>query len=204
MSAIIAIMLLAGLGMVQRNLFSGKVSVRYSPLRIAAVTNGVIVVTSLLLFLLGENKAAALTPRLFAARPCLPCRHRCKFCCCKMRGAARCWARRAARSPLSGSAIGALFGGWMITAGPGWRFVALPAALLVSCAQFAADLCLPSAASGLIKPLAAIPCHGSPRVSINRLAQAKAADCSKSSRARVYQPCCSDGGKVVNGQRGEG
>ncbi|MED5645297.1 MFS transporter AraJ, partial [Enterobacter bugandensis] len=60
-SALMAIMLLGGLGMVLGNLFSGKVPVRYSPLRIAAVTDGVIVVTLLLLFLLGENKAAALT-----------------------------------------------------------------------------------------------------------------------------------------------
>lgn len=60
-SAIIMIMMLVGLGMVLGNLFSGKVSARYSPLRIAAVTDGVIVLTLLLLFLLGENKTASLT-----------------------------------------------------------------------------------------------------------------------------------------------
>ena len=91
-----------------------------------------------------------------------------------------------------GSAIGALFGGMMIAAGPGWRFVALPAALLSFLALSSLLIYPPSAASGLIKPAGGYSCHGSPRVSINRLAQAKkAADCSKSSRARVSSPCCS-------------
>ena len=130
-SAIIAIMLLAGLGMVLGNLFSGKVSVRYSPLRIAAVTNGVIVVTLLLLFLLGENKAAALTlaficcAALFALSAPLQI-----LLLQNAKGGEMLGAAGGQIAFNLGSAIGALFGGMMITAGPGWRFVALPAALL--------------------------------------------------------------------------
>ena len=130
-SAIIAIMLLAGLGMVLGNLFSGKVSVRYSPLRIAAVTDGVIVVTLLLLFLLGENQAAALTlaficcAALFALSAPLQI-----LLLQNAKGGEMLGAAGGQIAFNLGSAIGALFGGMMITAGPGWRFVALPAALL--------------------------------------------------------------------------
>jgi DHA1 family arabinose polymer transporter-like MFS transporter len=46
----IAIMMLVGLGMVIGNLLSGKISARYSPLRIAAATDGAIVVVLLLIF----------------------------------------------------------------------------------------------------------------------------------------------------------
>ncbi len=55
------IMMLAGLGMVVGNLFSGKISGRFSPLRIAAITDGVIAVTLLLIFAFGEHKVASLT-----------------------------------------------------------------------------------------------------------------------------------------------
>lgn len=117
-SAIIAIMLLAGLGMVLGNLFSGKVSVRYSPLRIAAVTDGVIVVTLLLLFLLGENKAAALTlaficcAALFALSAPLQI-----LLLQNAKGGEMLGAAGGQIAFNLGSAIGALFGGMMITAG---------------------------------------------------------------------------------------
>lgn len=59
--AIMFIMMLAGLGMVLGNILSGKLSGRYSPLRIAATTDGVIVAALLLIFLLGGMKIASLT-----------------------------------------------------------------------------------------------------------------------------------------------
>jgi DHA1 family arabinose polymer transporter-like MFS transporter len=59
-SAMIAIMMLVGLGMVIGNLLSGKISARYSPLRIAAATDGAIVVVMLLIFLFGDHKTASL------------------------------------------------------------------------------------------------------------------------------------------------
>ena len=59
-SKMMLIMMLAGLGMVVGNLFSGKISGRYSPLRIAAMTDGVIAVTLLLIFAFGEHKVASL------------------------------------------------------------------------------------------------------------------------------------------------
>ena len=46
-------MMLVGLGMVLGNILSGKLSGRYSPLRIAATTDFVIVVALLLIFALG-------------------------------------------------------------------------------------------------------------------------------------------------------
>ncbi len=59
-SKMMLIMMLAGLGMVVGNLFSGKISGRYSPLLIAAMTDGVIAVTLLLIFAFGEQKVASL------------------------------------------------------------------------------------------------------------------------------------------------
>ncbi len=59
-SKMMLIMMLAGLGMVVGNLLSGKISGRYSPLRIAAMTDGVIAVTLLLIFAFGEHKVASL------------------------------------------------------------------------------------------------------------------------------------------------
>ncbi|PMC21576.1 MFS transporter AraJ, partial [Klebsiella aerogenes] len=52
-SAMMFIMMQVGLGMVLGNLFSGRISGRYSPLRIAAMTNGVIVAALLLIFAFG-------------------------------------------------------------------------------------------------------------------------------------------------------
>ena len=90
-----------------------------------------IVVTLLLLFLVGENKAAALTlaficcAALFALSAPLQI-----LLLQNAKGGEMLGAAGGQIAFNLGSAIGALFGGMMITAGPGWRFVALPAALL--------------------------------------------------------------------------
>ncbi|EKP3588677.1 MFS transporter AraJ, partial [Salmonella enterica] len=55
------IMMLVGLGMVLGNLLSGKLSGRYTPLRIAAVTDLVIVLSLTALFFFGGCKTASLT-----------------------------------------------------------------------------------------------------------------------------------------------
>ena len=55
------IMMLVGLGMVLGNLLSGRLSGRYTPLRIAVITDFVIVLALLLLFAFGGIKAASLT-----------------------------------------------------------------------------------------------------------------------------------------------
>ena len=130
-SAMIAIMMLVGLGMVIGNLLSGKISARYSPLRIAAATDGAIVVVMLLIFLFGEHKTASL---LLA------------FLCCaglfalaaplqilllqNARGGEMLGAAGGQIAFNLGSAIGAFCGGMMITSGFGWNAIALPAALL--------------------------------------------------------------------------
>jgi DHA1 family arabinose polymer transporter-like MFS transporter len=102
-SRMMLIMMLAGLGMVVGNLFSGKISGRYSPLRIAAMTDGAIAVTLLLIFAFGEHKVASLT-LAFLLPGCLPCRRRCRSCCCRTPKAARCWGRQEGRSPLTSAA----------------------------------------------------------------------------------------------------
>ncbi|MFU8431343.1 MFS transporter AraJ [Klebsiella pneumoniae] len=100
-SKMMLIMMLAGLGMVVGNLFSGKISGRYSPLRIAAMTDGVIAVTLLQILLLQNAKGG------------------------EMLGAA------GGQIAFNlGSAIGAFCGGMMIAQGFGWNSVALPAAAL--------------------------------------------------------------------------
>lgn len=50
--------MLAGPGMVVDNLFSGKISGHFSPLRTIAIADGVTVVTLLLIFAFGEYKVA--------------------------------------------------------------------------------------------------------------------------------------------------
>ncbi|HCD2886017.1 TPA: MFS transporter AraJ [Klebsiella oxytoca] len=130
-SAIIMIMMLVGLGMVLGNLFSGKVSARYSPLRIAAVTDGVIVLTLLLLFLLGENKTASLTLAFICCAALFALSAPLRIMLLQnAKGGEMLGAAGGQIAFNLGSAIGALFGGMMITAGLGWRSVALPAALL--------------------------------------------------------------------------
>ncbi|WP_174508727.1 MFS transporter AraJ [Klebsiella oxytoca] len=130
-NAMIAIMMLVGLGMVIGNLLSGKISGRFSPLQIATVTDGGIVLLLLLIFLFGGVKSASL---LLA------------FLCCaglfalaaplqilllqNARGGEMLGAAGGQIAFNLGSAIGAFCGGMMITYGYGWNAVTLPAALL--------------------------------------------------------------------------
>lgn len=130
-SAMMLIMMLVGLGMVLGNLFSGQISGRFSPLTIAAMTNGLIVIVLLLIFTFGANPLAALTL---------------SFICCaglfalaaplqilllqNAKGGEMLGAAGGQIAFNLGSAIGAFCGGMMITFGAGWRSVALPAAAL--------------------------------------------------------------------------
>ena len=125
------IMMLMGLGMVLGNLLSGKLSGRFSPLRIAATTDMVIVASLLLLFALGELKTASLVmgficcAGLFALSAPLQI-----LLLQNARGGEMLGAAGGQMAFNLGSAIGAYFGGMMITLGFSWRYVTLPAALL--------------------------------------------------------------------------
>lgn len=125
------IMMLKGLGMVLGNLLSGKLSGRFSPLRIAATTDMVIVASLLLLFALGELKTASLVmgficcAGLFALSAPLQI-----LLLQNAKGGEMLGAAGGQMAFNLGSAIGAYFGGMMITLGFSWRYVTLPAALL--------------------------------------------------------------------------
>lgn len=125
------IMMLVGLGMVLGNLFSGRISGRYSPLRIAAMTNGVIVAVLLLIFAFGIQPLASLVlaficcAGLFALAAPLQI-----LLLQNARGGEMLGAAGGQIAFNLGSAIGAYCGGMMITFGAGWRSVALPAAAL--------------------------------------------------------------------------
>lgn len=125
------IMMLAGLGMVVGNLLSGKISGRYSPLRIAAMTDGVIAVTLLLIFAFGEHKVASLAlaflccAGLFALSAPLQI-----LLLQNAKGGEMLGAAGGQIAFNLGSAIGAFCGGMMIARGFGWNSVALPAAAL--------------------------------------------------------------------------
>ncbi len=126
-----AIMMLMGLGMVLGNLFSGRISGRYSALRIAATTDLVIVLSLLLLFAFGENKSASLVmgfvccAGLFALSAPLQI-----LLLQNAKGGELLGAAGGQVAFNLGSAIGAYFGGMMITLGYSWDYVTLPAALL--------------------------------------------------------------------------
>ncbi|MCK9802499.1 MFS transporter AraJ [Klebsiella pneumoniae] len=130
-SKMMLIMMLAGLGMVVGNLFSGKISGRYSPLRIAAMTDGVIAVTLLLIFAFGEQKVASLAlaficcAGLFALSAPLQI-----LLLQNAKGGEMLGAAGGQIAFNLGSAIGAFCGGMMIAQGFGWNSVALPAAAL--------------------------------------------------------------------------
>ncbi|QCA19601.1 MFS transporter AraJ [Citrobacter freundii] len=125
------IMMLAGLGMVLGNLLSGRISGRYTPLRIAVVTDFVIVLALVMLFFVGDMKAASLT---FA------------FICCaglfalsaplqilllqNAKGGELLGAAGGQMAFNLGSAVGAYCGGMMLTLGFAYNYVTLPAALL--------------------------------------------------------------------------
>lgn len=83
-TAMTFIMMLVGLGMVLGNVLSGRISGRYSPLRIAAVTDFIIVLALLMLFFFGGMKTTSLIFAFFVARDYLPFQHHCKYCYCKM------------------------------------------------------------------------------------------------------------------------
>ncbi|KZP78739.1 MFS transporter AraJ [Enterobacter roggenkampii] len=125
------IMMLMGLGMVLGNLLSGKLSGCFSPLRIAATTDMVIVASLLLLFALGELKTASLVmgficcAGLFALSAPLQI-----LLLQNAKGGEMLGAAGGQMAFNLGSAIGAYFGGMMITLGFSWRYVTLPAALL--------------------------------------------------------------------------
>ncbi|MRS88943.1 MFS transporter AraJ [Enterobacteriaceae bacterium RIT714] len=125
------IMMLMGLGMVLGNLMSGKLSGRYSPLRIAATTDLVIVLSLVLLFVFGENKSASLVmgficcAGLFALSAPLQI-----MLLQNARGGELLGAAGGQVAFNLGSAIGAYFGGLMITLGYSWSYVTLPAAIL--------------------------------------------------------------------------
>lgn len=125
------IMMLVGLGMVLGNLLSGKLSGRYTPLRIAVVTDLVIVLSLMALFFFSGYKTTSLT---FA------------FICCaglfalsaplqilllqNAKGGELLGAAGGQIAFNLGSAIGAWCGGLMLTLGFAYHYVALPAALL--------------------------------------------------------------------------
>lgn len=125
------IMMLMGLGMVLGNLLSGKLSGRYSPLRIAATTDLVIVLSLLMLFAFGENPLASLVmgficcAGLFALSAPLQI-----MLLQNAQGGELLGAAGGQVAFNLGSAIGAYFGGMMITLGYSWSYVTLPAALL--------------------------------------------------------------------------
>lgn len=125
------IMMLMGLGMVLGNLLSGKLSGRFSPLRIAATTDMVIVASLLLLFAFGELKTSSLLmgfvccAGLFALSAPLQI-----LLLQNAKGGEMLGAAGGQMAFNLGSAVGAYFGGMMITLGFSWSYVTLPAALL--------------------------------------------------------------------------
>ncbi|MFK0369569.1 MFS transporter AraJ [Enterobacter sichuanensis] len=129
--AMTLIMMLLGLGMVLGNLLSGKLSGRFSPLCIAATTDMVIVASLLLLFAFGELKTASLVmgficcAGLFALSAPLQI-----LLLQNAKGGEMLGAAGGQMAFNLGSAIGAYFGGMMITLGFSWRYVTLPAAFL--------------------------------------------------------------------------
>ncbi|HFZ8993929.1 TPA: MFS transporter AraJ [Citrobacter freundii] len=136
-TVIIFIMMLAGLGMVLGNLLSGRLSGRYSPLQIAVVTNFIIVLTLVSLFLYGDIKAASLSftflccAGLFALSAPLQI-----LLLQNARGGEMLGAAGGQIAFNLGSAIGAYCGGMMLTQGFACNYVAIPAALLSFSAMF--------------------------------------------------------------------
>lgn len=125
------IMMLMGLGMVLGNLLSGKLSGRFSPLRIAATTDMVIVASLLLLFAFGELKTASLLMGFFCCAGLFALSAPLQILLLQnAKGGEMLGAAGGQMAFNLGSAVGAYFGGMMITLGFSWRYVTLPAALL--------------------------------------------------------------------------
>lgn len=129
--AMTGIMILMGLGMVLGNLLSGRLSGRFSPLRIAITTDLIIVLCLMLLFVAGGAPAASLTlgficcAGLFALSAPLQI-----MLLENAKGGEMLGAAGGQMAFNLGSAIGAWFGGLMITLNFGYSYVVLPAAVL--------------------------------------------------------------------------
>lgn len=125
------IMMFVGLGMVLGNIISGKLSARFSPLRIAATTDGIIVLSLVMLFLFADVKGAALglaficCAGLFALSAPLQI-----LLLQNAKGGEMLGAAGGQMAFNLGSAVGAYCGGMMLTLGFAYNYVALPAALL--------------------------------------------------------------------------
>ncbi|MDR7342446.1 DHA1 family arabinose polymer transporter-like MFS transporter [Pantoea alhagi] len=125
------IMMLAGLGMVLGNMVSGKISGRFSPLRIAAITNLTIAAALALTLFFAYQQSAALSlafitcAGLFALSAPLQI-----LLLQNAKGGEMLGAAGGQIAFNLGSAVGAFCGGMMLDAGLPYNYVALPAALL--------------------------------------------------------------------------
>jgi len=125
------IMTLMGLGMVLGNMFSGRLSVRFSPLRIAATTEFIIMLAMAALFILGEQKQASLAvgficcAGLFALSAPLQI-----LLLQNAKGGEMLGAAGGQMAFNLGNAVGAWFGGLIITFGFTYSYLTLPAAVL--------------------------------------------------------------------------
>ncbi|MGP3591938.1 MFS transporter AraJ [Vagococcus sp. WN89Y] len=132
------IMTLMGLGMVLGNIFSGRLSVRFSPVRIAATTELVIMLAMLALFVLGEQKQASLAvgficcAGLFALSAPLQI-----LLLQNAKGGEMLGAAGGQMAFNLGNAVGAWFGGLIITFGFTYSYLTLPAAVLTFAAMTA-------------------------------------------------------------------
>lgn len=125
------IMMLMGLGMVLGNLLSGRLSGRYSPLRIAATTDLVIVLSLLMLFAFGENPSASLVMGFICCAGLFALSAPLQIMLLQTAQGGELLGAAGGQVAFNlGSAIGAYFGGMMITLGYSWSYVTLPAALL--------------------------------------------------------------------------
>ena len=130
-AAMPAIMMLAGLGMVLGNLASARLSARVPPLRIAVITDLVIVISLVMIFFFSAHQAASLSfafiscAGLFALSAPLQI-----LLLHNAKGGEMLGAAGGQIAFNLGSALGAFCGGLMITLDFAYNYVALPAALL--------------------------------------------------------------------------
>jgi len=130
-AAMPGIMMLAGLGMVLGNLVSARLSAHVSPLRIAVITDLVIVVSLMMIFFFSAQQAVSLSfafiscAGLFALSAPLQI-----LLLQNAKGGEMLGAAGGQIAFNLGSALGAFCGGLMITLNFTYNYVALPAALL--------------------------------------------------------------------------
>ncbi|AGN84153.1 MFS transporter AraJ [Enterobacter sp. R4-368] len=135
-SAMTLIMMLMGLGMVLGNMFSGRLSVKFSPVRIAAVTELLIMLAMLALFVAGESKVGALSlgfvccAGLFALSAPLQI-----MLLQNAKGGEMLGAAGGQMAFNLGNAVGAWFGGLIIAFGFTYSYLTLPAAVLTFAAM---------------------------------------------------------------------